>query len=183
MSSIKKMVLLPVDKYERLVKNQSLPQQPESQTSGVGNNSIQVTTSTLPDTIENEPITSQLPVDLILAAIPRLFKTRARGLLDYISQSTFIGWNGEGELVVRGQRIPDTHIADLVKHAMRNYTQFNPRGQHEFYSSLAEINVPRSLIANARGLHLLQQKGYNIVTPPGVLDQSPIVTGSWISLE
>lgn len=182
MSSIKKLVLLPVNKYERLVKNQSLSQQTEGQTTNNEPSSVQVKTSAVLENIEDESKSSQLDVDLILAAIPRLFKARAKGLLDHIGQSANIDWNGAGELVLRGRPIPNTHIADLVKHAMRNYTQFNPRGQHEFYTSLAEINVPRALIGNTRGLHQLQE-GRNIITPPGILDHTPTVSRSWISLE
>lgn len=183
MNSVKKMVLLPIEKYDRLLKYQQLHVENgrvSQESTHKFNQSQASTTDTGYHPILEQHITdSKLSNELILATIPKQFKTRARGLLDYIGQSDLLDWNEQGTLIARGRIVSHSHIADLVRHAMRDYTSFNPAGQREFYTILFELNVPTGLIGNTRGLHEFRER--SSFQPPGELEEGSSGT-SWISL-
>lgn len=119
MNATRKFVLVPIEKYEKFANR---------------------------DTEEvREP---PLDKDLVIDTIPKLYKNKARALLSYIQQSNVMGWNAMGELAIEGQVVAHSHIADLIKHAMRVYVNFNPVGTEPFYSGLAKINIPEGILGN-----------------------------------
>ena len=88
-----------------------------------------------------------LDVDVILSAIPKNYRNRARSLLNHImaDPQRRLRWNGRGELIYGGARIPGSHITDLLKHSQRPYQHRQPIGQSEFVRGLKELNIPAGL--------------------------------------
>ena len=86
-------------------------------------------------------------------------------MLQYINQSPNLDWNKEGELLIKNQSIPSSHISDLVKDSITEYNHFEPAGVTEFYQNLG--NIPQTIITNPKRRRLIQKGGQSIPPPPG----------------
>ena len=77
-------------------------------------------------------------------------------------------WNDRGEITVRGQTVPGTHLVDLLKYTVSSLSKQKPKGYVEFYHALQEMHIPTGFIA-----HHKDQTGYGSVKgkpsngPPG----------------
>ena len=139
MNAVKRMVLVPEEKYQRLLR---------LRVDSSNTNSIPSLSAEHAPSPSATSSNDKLTIDLILAGIPKQFKNEAKAVLDYIIHSNSIDWNAQGEIIIKDKVLNHTHLSDLIKHAMRNYTNFNPIGHQEFYAALKEIHVPNNLIGN-----------------------------------
>lgn len=178
------MVLLPEERYHRLLKIQKEYLQSQDSTFveqlPVGDIEEREPQVHVVGEDESNP-SDRLSIDLIIGGIPKQFKAKARALLEYIGRSNILGWNKRGELLLEGKPCPGTHIADLIRHTMRSYKNFNPTGLNEFYSSLKLINVPLGLIGNSEVWADVDAQQLTPSAPPGVLDQSNSVVKKQLS--
>ena len=117
---MKKSVVIPWDKYQKLIEQEPMEEQKE-------------------DPVYNH--------ERIIATVPQKSKSRARALLDLLSQ-TDISWNSDGECVLDGKSVQGSNICDLLKCVLLNYKTFQPKGYDEFIQALASNNVPETLIMN-----------------------------------
>lgn len=121
--------------------------------------------------------------DVILEAMPKNYKTRARALLGHIKNDGGLTWNERGEISYKGSQVKGSHITDLVKDAMRAYSNFTPVGKDMFYRALADMNIPRGLINRQEGvLEMETYKRRREKGPPGRRVQKPTANPPWISL-
>ena len=97
---MKKSVVISWDKYQRLIQQESMEEEKE-------------------DPVYNH--------ERIIATVPQKSKSRARALLDLLSQ-TDISWNGDGECVLDGKCVQGSNICDLLKCVSLNYKTFQPKG-------------------------------------------------------
>jgi len=116
------------------------------------------------DSTDNQQM-EPLDVDVILSAIPKNFRNRAKSLLTHIMADTAhtLQWNERGELLYRGTLIPGSHITDLLKNSQRHYRHLQPIGQKEFRKGLQELNVPLGLLETG---------------PPGIPKDEP----TWVNV-
>lgn len=85
----------------------------------------------------------------ILQSVPKSMQGRASSLLRKIKSSNGeLGYNHQGELVVRGQPVRGTNLVDLVNDVLRRRKNFNPNGWEDFAQGLATINAPLGLIGH-----------------------------------
>ena len=56
-----------------------------------------------------------------------------------------ISWNEQGEVSLDGQPIKDSHVTDLIKHAVYPCKNRPPQGYDSFYNYLHDIKMPQSL--------------------------------------
>ncbi len=128
-----KHILIPFSKYQRLIQNsgQSQPQ-----------------TQTQPD-IEMIEHDKDVDVDSIVSILPKRCQSKGRALLNILQHH--LTWNARGELVVNGQIIPTSHIADLVKYTVVRHfgKQKPPIGYSEYCTIIEDLNIPKSLIVNS----------------------------------
>ena len=130
-----KMVLVPLEKYERMKSARVERMEPKG---------VQI----MVEEVQDEQPQSTLDKETIVQAIPKMYKSKCLALLNFIEKGNILSWNEKGELVYNGQIIPNSHIADLLKNAMREYKNFEPIGKAQFYEGLAQANVPLLLIEN-----------------------------------
>ena len=88
--------------------------------------------------------TKQINDDMIIQTIPKKFRSKAKMILEYIKDS--ISWTDKGEMVIRGEIYPETHIADLVRYSVREYGKYPPKDYEIFQDFLKELNAPKGLI-------------------------------------
>ncbi len=126
-----KTVLLPYEKYKRLLESAISPS-----SDGELNE---------PQT----PATTSLKEDIILACVPAGYRKRVQSLLDFIRSGDVLVWSEKGQLVCGSDALPGSQIVDLLRDAQCTLNQSRcPAGTQEFYRAMGKYNIPLSLIKN-----------------------------------
>ena len=97
-----------------------------------------VTTEETPESLEAE----------IIQSAPKNLRHKASILLKRLKQDDNIAWNTKGQLVYKGDVIPNTHIHDLVQDVLRKRKTHIPVGWQIFARALRESNIPQDLVGN-----------------------------------
>ena len=161
------MVLLPFDRYQRLLANKQ---------------DLSCTSSTAPNAVQHQDIISEndSPIHMVqteessqkrlsqdienlIPLFPKTLQARARALLTYILP--YITWNEKGEVAISGEFIPNSNIVDLIRGQLKDYRAFRPSGVDKFEILFKDINVPLSLLTLSRREQIGQGK---IPPPPGI---------------
>ena len=153
MNQVQKSVLVPWEKYQRLIKQIPSNKDP--------------TTKMHPPMVQEEPEDDDaLSVDRVIEAVPKNVQNRVCALLSHVTNDGRLTWNRQGEICYEGQTIPGSHITDLVKDSQYKYKHFNPTGYHIFYTALKDMNIPKGLIGHRERVDISQAKK----TPPGITE-------------
>ena len=120
--------------------------------------------------------------DVILQAMAKNHKTKAKALLGHIRNDGGLTWNQKGEITYRGGKVTGSHITDLVKDAMRPYSNFTPVGKDVFYKALSDMNIPRGLVNHQQGVLDMEVYKRRKAGPPGIRQSKATVDPSWITL-
>jgi len=126
-----------------------------------------------PATTEAAALTSdnatlpKLSSDSILISIPQNIKKKAQAILQHIdANDEYITWNKKGEVIIKQNLIPKSHIIDLIKCTLYSYKNIHPEGLHQFRQALLDSNIPQTLLQKGSGINLSENKGKP--PPPGV---------------
>lgn len=163
---MQKMILLPYDRYQRLLSSQhSAPSNevPENVSEPLEAEKPVDQPNSLPE--YTAPSRDSGAIELVLPSFPKSLQSRARALLTYISPA--VSWNPKGEVLIDGEQIPDSNIVDLVKVQLKDYKNFKPVGLEKFTHILKNANVPLSLLANSRRGQTGQGLPDTTPPPPG----------------
>ena len=101
----------------------------------------------------------------IIQSAPKNLRHKASVLVRRIKQDDNIAWNTKGELVYKGDVVPNTHIHDLVQDVLRKHKTHVPVGWQTFARALRESNVPQDLVGNLDHWQWMNQEEQ---TPMGV---------------
>ena len=176
MNHTKKCVLVPFDKYERMVKSCHREMHTNASPMEIASAPIEINEDKLPLSVELKE--EKLSEEDIVQYLPKSLRSGSQTLLRMIDKNPTLDWNNKGELTVDGRRIANSHITDLIKDALVQYKNFQPTGFHEFYSNLT--NIPLTLIRNPHrrslvqgGSGVIEQTSPSQVSPPpGVPDRN-----------
>lgn len=95
------------------------------------------------------PPPSHDPGPLLLSSMPKTFRTKAEGLLEFLKGDRDLRWDEEGHVYIKDRMIEDSNITDLIHDAMRHRKRtVPPAGWHEFSAHLRSRNVPKELVGN-----------------------------------
>ena len=120
MDESRKMILIPVEKYNTFLNC---------------------------DTVKE--IKPSLTIDMVVQPIPKVYKNRAQALAQHLLNTGCVKWDVNGEISTdHCESVPMSHISDLIKDAIKSYVNFSPEGQQVFYTALATSNVPLGLLSN-----------------------------------
>lgn len=156
---MKKLVLLPYDRYQRLLSTSSTNEL----------NILETTPSVIKQPEHEEKQAHSRVVDStsnpdqddgLLLQIPKSLQHRARTLLGYLKP--YLTWNPCGEVTLEGREIPHSNIVDLLKVHLKDYKEFSPPGRDAFRQLLFKINVPQSVLAPS----IREQTGGSRLPPP-----------------
>ena len=100
------------------------------------------------DNIEERRTVRDKMRKFITLSTPKQYSSRAENLLNFIEP--FIQYNERGEILdsAKGEAIKDSHIDDLLQHAVRDMRRktVKPTGWDHFREILARENVPHNII-------------------------------------
>ena len=143
---MKKFVLIPEDRYRRMLGGGS-------------------------DTVEQTEVKED---ESLLRGLPKRYRERSMTVLNLIADTGHVTWTPNGELIYKGERIPGSHVVDLLRYLLPGYQKKQrPIGFTQFLSVLKATNIPRGLINNPEVLKLFTDP----IKPPGIPDRS-----EWIHL-
>ncbi len=110
MKDAQKSVLLPYEKYLRLLAGNSTKVQKEE----VRELQPKEVRELQPDEISIED-TDGLTIEDILDTVPQRYRKRIESILNYISRDPrhALNWNVRGELIYKDTAVSDSHITDL----------------------------------------------------------------------
>ena len=125
------------------------------------------------------------PID-VLGTVPKTYRTQASWLLDKVKRSEHMRVHPEtGRLIVNGEDVPDSHIADLINDLVRvRKTKARPAGWETFNEALfRDGDIPKTVLANegrARRRDYIKAKpGWrSSVKARGFVDSSPPTASS-----
>ena len=156
MSSYSKMVVLPQEEYIQL-KSMKISQHPVSnQLQELVKEDDKIEKIGDPyrrlqlhaENIEERRAIRDKMRKFITLSTPRQYRSRAENLMNFIEP--FIHYNERGEIFdnERGEAIRDSHIDDLLQHAVRDLRRktVKPNGWDHFRDILARENVPHNII-------------------------------------
>ena len=177
---MKKMVLLPYDRYQRLLSTSTSldnvspseysTQPTDEQTQKESHSELAPTNETLAEPTDRTE-------DLILQ-FTKSMRPSVRNLLRYLQPHLL--WDDKGEVTIDQHPIPGSNIVDLLKVYLKDYKDFQPVGKNAFGRLLENINVPRSLLASSARHssrhsteedllpHRSQSGGSPLPPPPGI---------------
>ena len=116
------------------------------------------------------PVATPSDHKVLLSSIPKTYKTKAEGLLDYLKQDQDVDRDEQGHLYIKQQKVPGSHILDLIHDALRLRKKMGrPTGFQELSSHLRERNVPHELVGNEEWL---QSSPPEFSTPPSTVYKS-----------
>ncbi len=178
MKSTKKMVLIPFEKYTRLIQNEADASN-KAPTSVDERDTVDAIEPTPMDTIEHED-SSALDDENILQMIPKHLRNSGKLVLNFLHRQKAITWDRRGQIAIEGKPVPLSHISDMIRDALVEYKRYTPTGFEQFYSHLN--GIPITLIKNPSRRELIR-KGRGIderelarEPPPGMPDKKPAIT-------
>ena len=85
----------------------------------------------------------------VVESVPYAHRKRAKQLLKHMERIEDLTWTPRGEMIYDGQKIPSSHIVDLVGDMMRHRKRApDPAGWEVFASALKQSNVPKDFIGH-----------------------------------
>lgn len=184
MTSIKKSVVIPLEKYNRLVSRTDAPE--ETPLRKEVPREVPLPREEVPLPREEAPLPRDRDESKWLLGIPSRFKRNVLAILDHFRGHTeVLTWNERGEIRYKGRVIPGSNVADLLKDSQRRYKSLDPYGEREFYRAWAELNIPEGLLGNdERKTRVRYYKKFPgdryIPPPPGVPRKKPVQ--EWLRL-
>ena len=170
MKNIQKLVLVPIEKWEKLGLKEPVKE-------------ILVKTVPLKDQSFQKKAISQVKNQqgqgiqkkmMILQKFPQLSlikKNKGLELLKLLRKNDNIKFNKKGEICYKGKLLKRSNVYDLINHAIHT-NRSHPVQMKNFYKILAKIVIPNKLIKNKEGRNIMNKEIHDIYTrwrPPGCL--------------
>lgn len=104
---------------------------------------VDTTTTTTTDKHPN------LDIDEIVGTFPKTYKQDARNFLRAIEKkSELFDWDNDGVVYIRGERIPNSNVIDLLHDIIRTRKSTYPPGWYQLMHLLGQMNMPHEFITN-----------------------------------
>lgn len=101
--------------------------------------------------------TSRALIDEIVETFPSGYKLQVRNLLrELTSKGDVVNWTSDGSVYVRGKKIPNSNIKDVINSIVRaRKKNVIPNGWKEVMTVLKEINIPTTYIGSEQALRFI----------------------------
>ena len=82
-----------------------------------------------------------------LTGISMRYRNKARMLIKHVEENPDLAWNEKGEILYKGNLVPNSNIIDLVHTAVKPGVSV-PTGAPEFTRALREHNIPKTALSS-----------------------------------
>ena len=184
MTHVNKLVLVPLDEWEKIksphnkegkqVVTVSLPVQKKVSHLSYPQKKIQDHPNSAPVVIQVQKGLGmkKMIMKQLSKYLPPSRRERGASLVRYITKNNIVSWNKDWSLIYKDKTIPHSDIRKLIRHAVLDSDK-EPTGMKVFYKGLSQLDVPKIIIANKTGRHLMKKYKTEKVSefrPPGKLD-------------
>ena len=141
----KEMVLVEKERYDELIKNTiEAPEEAKVET---------------PRGVQKKTARGSKHLEVLQYMISKNLLKKLNAFIEYLLRGD-ISWNEQGEVSLDGRQIRDSHVTDLIKHAVYPCGNRPPYGYDSFSNYLQDIKMPQSL------WHSNGQSGTGLVRGP-----------------
>ena len=175
MSSYSKMVVLPQEEYVQLASVQKAQQPIVEQFNELTRDNLKLDRIDDPyrrlhlqgSNLEERKVLKDKMRRFITLSTPRQYRSRAETLFDFVEPH--MRFNEKGEIIdgQTGQVIENSHIDDLLQHAVRDMRRNlgKPVGWEYFLNMLRQENVPHNIIGSPTVLELTKAQSSGKTVP------------------
>ena len=170
MKYVQKLVLIPVERWEKIGDNIPVKEVLVKSVS-------QTNVSQVPHTSQMKRVKNQEGLGagvfqketlMFHVLIPEK-RVKALKLFKYLLNNIIFELNEDGEIIQKGKTIHGSNIVELITHAVQNVSSI-PVGMKYFYTTLKKKNIPEKYISNKKGRKIMN-KSFNDESsswrPPG----------------
>ena len=104
-------------------------------------------------TIEIAMTTAEDPTllqDALKSTVPKKYQSKAMQLYVILRRSKDISWSQNGEVTIKGTKIPHSHIVELINDVLRHRKNIEPTGWKDFSILLKDLNVGSEIVGNTQ---------------------------------
>ena len=149
MEESRRMILIPLEKYNSLVNNKDYTKPDYTNPKSI---------EPVSEVYDDDDISDSDLSSVDVQPLPKTYKHRDTALVTFLQQCRCVTWDECGVISTeKFGRIHVSHISDLIRDCIKSYIHFSPDGQEDFYTALAESNVPLGLISNSHGREWIQR--------------------------
>ena len=171
MKNIQKLVLVPIEKWEKLgikehVKEVSVKTHP------LKDRSFQKKAISQVKNQRGQGIQKKIIIPQKFHQLSLIKKNKGVELLKLLRKNDNIKLNKKGEICYKGKLFKKSNVYDLINHAIHT-NKSHPTHMKNFYKILAKILIPNKLIKNKQGRNIMNKEIHHIDTrwrPPGRLN-------------
>ena len=129
MEEFRRMILVPLEKYNSLVNNKDY-----TKPDYTNPKSIEPVSEVYDNDDDDDiPDSDLLSVDAIVQPSPKTYKHRGTALVNFLQQCRCVTWDECGVISTeKFGRIHMSHISDLIRDCIKSYINFSPDGQEVF---------------------------------------------------
>ena len=163
MKYVQKLVLVPVERWEKIgdnipVKEVLVKSVSQMNVSQVPHHHQKTHTSQMKRVKNQEGLgTGVFQKETLMFHFLNLEKrVKALKLFKYLLNNKIFALNEDGEIIQKGKTIHGSNIVELITHAVQNVSSI-PVGMKYFYTTLKKKNIPEKYISNKKGRTIMNK--------------------------
>ena len=170
MKNIQKLVLVPIEKWEKLGIKESM-KEVSVKTVPLKDQSIQKKAISQVKNQQGQGISKKMIIPQKFHQSTLTKSKKGLELLKNLRKNVNIKINKKGEICYKGKLFKKSNVHELINHAIHTHKN-PPMYMRTFYKILAKSEIPNKLIKNKEGKNIMNkemQDAYSIWRPPGRL--------------
>ena len=84
-------------------------------------------------------------IEMFTQKLSKSLKDKASLIYNFLLNGGELDWNSDSEIIISGNKINSSNIADLVMNAVKSKINTRPKGWNEFVSVIKDSNIPMNL--------------------------------------
>ena len=170
MKNIQKLVLVPIEKWEKLGIKESM-KEVSVKTVPLKDQSIQKKAISQVKNQQGQGISKKMMIPQKFHQLSLTKSKKGLELLKILRKNVNIKMNKKGEICYKGKLLKKSNVYELINHAIHSHKN-PPMYMRTFYKILAKIMIPNKLIRNKEGKNIMNKEiigGDSGWRPPGRL--------------
>ena len=170
MKNVQKLVLVPIEKWEKLGIKESV-KEVLVKTVPLKDQSIQKKAISRVKNQQGQGISKKMMIPQKFHQLSLTKSKKGLELLKILKKNANIKMNKKGEICYKGKLLKKSNVYELINHAIHTHKN-PPMYMRTFYKILAKIMIPNKLIRNKEGKNIMNkemQDADSVWRPPGRL--------------
>ena len=170
MKNIQKLVLVPIEKWEKLGIKESV-KEVSVKTVPLKDQSVQKKAISRVKNQQGQGMSKKMIIPQTFHQLSLTKSKKGLELLKILKKNANIKMNKKGEICYKGKLLKKSNVYELINHAIHTHKN-PPMHMRTFYKILAKIMIPNKLIKNKDGKNIMNKEIHDtdsVWRPPGRL--------------